>query len=144
MLDGSSGISRHATSDDTGVTMRSTRIPAMTVRAAGLVTWCAAVAAAQTPSVQPTTPPTAAAAQTASANAQVVATYLTDRLKTELNLTPEQIPKVQAIATSGAAELEQLVVTHADDTSAAGDAARVKGMVSTLQSSQTASPASTA
>ncbi len=105
--------------------MRSVRIPAMTVRAAGLVTWCAAVAAAQTPT-----------AQTASANAQVVATYLTDRLKTELNLTPEQIPKVQAIATTGAVELEQLVVKHADDTTAAGDAALVKGMVSTMQSSQ--------
>lgn len=110
--------------------MRRMHVPAMTLGAAGLATWCAAVAASQTPTPAP------AQATTASANAQVVATYITDRLKTELNLTPEQIPRVQAIATSGASELEKLVVKHADDTTAAGDAALVRGMVSAMQTSQ--------
>ena len=112
--------------------MRTTLVPAMTIVAASL---SASVAAAQTPTVQPKTQ-TSSVTQAASANAEVVATYLTDRLKTELNLTPEQIPKVKAIGVKGATQLEAVINKYAADTSKAGDAALVKGMVSTMQSSQ--------
>jgi hypothetical protein len=115
--------------------MRRTRNPAMTVSAISLLTLCAALAAAQTPTVQPK-PAVPAAAQATSSNAQTIATYLTDRLKTELNLTPEQIPKVQAIGVSGATQLEKLIDKYEGDTSAASDAALVKGMVVTMQESQ--------
>jgi hypothetical protein len=119
------------TSDEKGVKMRRTLVPAMSIIAAGL---SVSVAAAQTPTVQPKTQ-TSTAAQAAS-NVDVVATYLTDRLKTELNLTPEQIPKVKAIGVKGATELEKLINKYAPDTSAAGDAALVKGMLSTMNTSQ--------
>ena len=112
--------------------MRTTLVPAMTIVAASL---SASVAAAQTPTVQPKTQ-TSAVTQASTANAEVVATYLTDRLKTELNLTPEQIPKVKAIGVKSATELETLINKYAPDTSTAGDAALVKGMLSTMQSSQ--------
>ena len=113
--------------------MRTMRFPAMTLGAAGFLTWCAAVAAAQTPT---TTKPAGPAPQ-ASSNAQAVANYLTDRLKTELNLTPEQIPKVQAIGLRGATDLEKLVDKYDGDTSAAGDRALVRGLVTTMQNGQT-------
>jgi hypothetical protein len=96
----------------------------MTLGAAGLLTWGAAMVAAQAPTTQ------------ASSNAEAVANYLTDRLKTELNLTPEQIPKVKAIGVKGATELEKLIDKYEGDTSAAGDRALVRGLVSTMQNGQ--------
>ena len=112
--------------------MRWTRVPAMTLGAAGLLTWCAVVVSAQTP----TTAKPAAGTGQATASAQAVADYLTDRLKTELNLTPEQIPKVKAIGVKGATDLEKLIDKYEDDTSAAGDRALVRGLVTTMQGSQ--------
>ena len=111
--------------------MRRMRVPAMTLSAAGLVTLGAALAAAQTPTKKP-----AGATQTVSANVEAVANYLTDRLKTELNLTPEQIPKVKAIGIKGATELEKLIEKYDGDTTASSDRALVRGLVGTMQTSQ--------
>jgi hypothetical protein len=113
--------------------MRRTLFPAMAILAAGFMMVDPSAAAAQTPTVQPKTPKTDTAT---AANVQLVATYLTDRLKNELNLTPEQIPKVQEIATKSAGELERVLRKYDTDTSASSDKALVKGMVSTLHSSQ--------
>ena len=113
--------------------MRRTLIPAMTIMAAGILVVDAQVAISQTPTVQPKP---AKSENAMSGNVEVVATYLTDRLKTELNLTPEQIPKVQAIATKSATDLEKVLKKYDADTSASSDRALVKGMVTTLQSSQ--------
>jgi Spy/CpxP family protein refolding chaperone len=96
----------------------------MALGATGLLTWSAAVVAAQTPTTKP------------SSNVEAVANYLTDRLKTELNLTPEQIPKVKAIGVKGATELEKLIDKYEGDTTAASDRALVRGLVGTMQTSQ--------
>ena len=112
--------------------MRRMRVPAMTLGAAGLLTWSAAVVAAQTP----TKPKPTGATQTTSSNVEAVANYLTDRLKTELNLTPEQIPKVKAIGVKGATDLEKLIEKYDGDTTASSDRALVRGLVGTMQTSQ--------
>lgn len=113
--------------------MRRTLLPAMSILAAGLLVVDVQAAISQTPTVQPKP---AKSENAMSGNVEVVATYLTDRLKNELNLTPEQIPKVQAIATRSAQDLEKVLAKYDGDTSASSDRALVKGMVSTLQTSQ--------
>ena len=99
--------------------MRKTLIPLMTVGAAGLVMLTASVGATQVTAT--TTGPSASVKETAK--------YVTDKLTTELKLTPEQVAKVQAINEKSAAELEKTIEKFAADTSAASDAALVQGLV---------------
>jgi hypothetical protein len=73
---------------------------------------------------------------TASAGAQELAQYVTQRLTSELDLTAEQIPRVQALNVASATELEQLVDRYDKDTTAAGDSALVDGAVTTIQNHQ--------
>lgn len=99
--------------------MRKTLFPVMAIGAAGLLTLTASLAAAQ--------------ATTTPASVTETAKYVTDRLTTELKLTPEQIPKVQAINEKSTAELEKSIEKFAADTSAASDAALVQALVMTSQ-----------
>src|SRR5262245_63768047 len=68
----------------------------------GAITVVAALAAVSSATAQAPT-------QTAStSNVELVAQYATDKLKSELNLTADQIPKVQKINVGTAGEIEQL------------------------------------
>ncbi|HWP70875.1 MAG TPA: hypothetical protein VNM36_07245 [Gemmatimonadaceae bacterium] len=99
--------------------MRKTLFPVMAIGAAGLLTLTASLVAAQT---------------TVPASVTETAKYVTDRLTTELKLTPEQIPKVQAINEKSTAELEKMIEKFAADTTAASDAALVQALVQTSHS----------
>jgi len=70
-------------------------------------------------------------------NVELVAQYATDRLKSELNLTADQIPKVQKINVATADAMKKLVDKYGKDTSLASDQALAKGLVSTIRSNQT-------
>lgn len=106
--------------------MRRLLIPAMALGAAGLFTWGATPTAGQ---ATPATP-------SASPAAQAVAQYLTDQLKAELNLTEQQVPKVQALSLKNATTLEKLLKQFEADTSASSDKALVRGIVSGVQQSE--------
>jgi hypothetical protein len=99
--------------------MRKTLFPVMAIGAASLLTLTASLVAAQT---------------TVPASVTETAKYVTDRLTTELKLTPEQIPKVQAINEKSTAELEKMIEKFAADTTAASDAALVQALVQTSHS----------
>src|SRR6478752_10383400 len=73
----------------------------------------------------------------ATANAEKVAQYSTDELKSELNLTADQVPKVQKINVATAKSLEQLIHKYDADTSAKAASALTKGLVSVVRTNQT-------
>ena len=79
----------------------------------------------------------AIAQDTGTSTAQVVAQYKTDQLKSELNLTPDQVPKVEKIHLASAQALGKLFRKYEGDTSAAASAAVAKGLVAELRSNQT-------
>jgi hypothetical protein len=81
---------------------------------------------------------TSATAQaTAAANAEKVAQYSTDQLKSELNLTDDQVPKVQKINVATAKSLQHLIDKYDADTSAAAASALTKGLVAAVRTNQT-------
>ncbi len=81
---------------------------------------------------------TSATAQaTAAANAEKVAQYSTDELKSELNLTDDQVPKVQKINVATAKSLQQLIDKYDEDTSAQAASALTKGLVGAVRTNQT-------
>jgi len=81
---------------------------------------------------------TSATAQaTAAANAEKVAQYSTDELKSELNLTADQVPKVQKINVATAKSLQQLIDKYEEDTSAQAASALTKGLVAAVRKNQT-------
>ena len=81
---------------------------------------------------------TSATAQaTAAANAEKVAQYSTEELKSELNLTADQVPKVQKINVATANSLQQLIDKYDGDTSAQAASALTKGLVAAVRTNQT-------
>jgi len=81
---------------------------------------------------------TSATAQaTAASNAEKVAQYTTDQLKSELNLTDAQVPKVQKINVATAKSLQQLIDKYDADTSAQAASALTKGLVAAVRTNQT-------
>ena len=81
---------------------------------------------------------TSATAQaTAAANAEKVAQYSTDQLKSELNLTDDQVPKVQKINVATAKSLQQLIDKYDADTSAKAASALTRGLVAAVRTNQT-------
>ncbi|HSA55651.1 MAG TPA: hypothetical protein VLE53_08090 [Gemmatimonadaceae bacterium] len=101
--------------------MRSISISALAMSGAAMLAWGAHPAAAQ---------------DTTSAAAQAVAQYVTERLTSELDLTADQVSKVQAISLQSATELEELIDRYDADTTAASDSALVEGTVDMLQEHQ--------
>jgi uncharacterized protein YjiS (DUF1127 family) len=101
--------------------MRTMCIPAMAIGAAALLTWSATPAAGQ---------------DTTAMSAQQAAQYVTDRLQSELDLTAAQVPKVQALNVTSAIAMKKLLDKYEADTTAAGDAAFVQGVVATVRSNQ--------
>ena len=79
----------------------------------------------------------ATAQASAASNAEKVAQYSTDQLKSELNLTAEQVPKVQKINHATATSLQQLIHKYDADTSAQAASALTKGLVAAVRTNQT-------
>jgi hypothetical protein len=80
---------------------------------------------------------TAAAAQSqGTSNADLVAQYATDKLKSDLTLTADQIPKVQKVNLAGAKELEALLNKYDADTSIAADRALARGLLDARRKQQ--------
>ncbi len=79
----------------------------------------------------------AQATQTGTSSVEKVAQYSTDQLKSELNLTADQVPKVQKINVATAKSLEQLIHKYDADTSAKAASALTKGLVSAVRTNQT-------
>jgi hypothetical protein len=97
----------------------------------GAITIVAALAATSSAIAQTPT-------KTASAsNVELVAQYATDQLKSELDLTSEQIPKVQKINLATAGEIKKLMDKYGTDTSLAADLALARGIVASVRSNQT-------
>ena len=80
---------------------------------------------------------TATAQATAASNAEKVAQYTTDQLKSELNLTADQVPKVQRINVATAKSLQALIDKYDADTSAKAASALTKGLVAAVRTNQT-------
>lgn len=97
----------------------------------GASTLVAALAAVSSATAQA---PTQAAS---TSNVELVAQYATDKLKSELNLTADQIPKVQKINVATAAEMKKLVDKYGADTSLASDVALSRGLIASIRSNQT-------
>src|SRR5687768_1084088 len=107
-----------------GGVMRTMRIPAMMLATAAQLAWATTSVAAQ------------ATPATGTSTADQIAQYTTSKLTTELNLTPDQVPKVQKVNVASAKELEKLVAKYEKDTSIAGDAALVKGYAGLVRANQ--------
>jgi len=105
--------------------MKSTRNLGMAAGAMAMLAWGVPLAGQAKPAANTAKP--------ASAEATQLAQILTDRLKEELTLTADQIPKVQAINVRGATALETLLNKYDADTSLASDKALVRGIVSGMQ-----------
>ena len=81
---------------------------------------------------------TSAIAQSKQAsNVELVAQYSTEKLTSELNLTPEQVPKVQKVNVASAQQMKKLLDKYGADTSMAASQALAKGMVAAIRSNQT-------
>src|SRR5262252_6275320 len=78
-----------------------------------------------------------AQATAAAANAEKLAQYSTDQLKSELNLTDDQVPKVQKINVATAKSLQQLIDKYDADTTAQAASALTKGLVAAVRTNQT-------
>ena len=79
----------------------------------------------------------ATAASSAASNVEKVAQYSTDQLKSELNLTADQVPKVQKVNVATAKSLQQLIDKYDADTSAQAASALTKGLVTAVRTNQT-------
>jgi len=79
---------------------------------------------------------TTALAQSTTSTAASAAQYSTEQLKTELNLTDAQVPKVQKINEASAHSLQKLLDKYDADTSAAAEAALARGIVASIRSNQ--------
>ena len=97
----------------------------------GAITVVAALAAVSSAAAQT---PTQAAS---TSNVELVAQYATDQLKSELNLTSDQIPKVQKINVGTAGEIKKLMDKYGRDTSLAADQALARGIIASVRSNQT-------
>jgi len=75
---------------------------------------------------------------TTTSNVQWVAQYSTDKLTSELNLTPEQVPKVQKVNLASTEAMQKLLAKYGPDTSMAATQALAKGLVAEIRSNQTA------
>jgi hypothetical protein len=102
------------------------------MRKAAMTVIAAALAAVSTSATAQAT-----AASNAASNAEKVAQYSTDQLKSELNLTAEQVPKVQKINVATAKSLQQLIHKYDADTSAHAASALTKGLVAAVRANQT-------
>ncbi len=72
-----------------------------------------------------------------SSNVVKVAQYSTDKLTSELNLTADQVPKVQKINVATAEALKKLLDKYGADTSLDASKALVRGTVTELRANQT-------
>lgn len=102
------------------------------MRMAAMTVVAAALAAVSTSAIAQAT-----AQATAASNVEKVAQYSTEQLKSELNLTAEQVPKVQKINVATANSLHQLVHKYDADTSAQAASALTKGLVAAVRTNQT-------
>ena len=75
---------------------------------------------------------------TPSSTAVMYAKHLTEQLKSELSLTPQQEAKVQEINVASASEVEKLLQKYGADTTAKSDAALVKGVLVARRANQQA------
>src|SRR4029453_13874675 len=96
----------------------------------------AAVAAVSTSATAQATPK-ATAQGTGTSSVEKVAQYSTDQLKSELNLTADQIPKVQKVNVATSKQLQQLLDKYDADTSAKAATALTRGLVSAVRTNQT-------
>ena len=72
-----------------------------------------------------------------SSNVVKVAQYSTDKLTSELNLTADQVPKVQKVNVATAEAMKKLLDKYGADTSLAAGKALVRGTVTELRAHQT-------
>jgi len=80
---------------------------------------------------------TAAVSQSPGAsNVERVAQYATEKLKTDLNLTADQVTKAHKINLDGATELQALLKKFDADTSAASDAELARGILTARRKQQ--------
>jgi hypothetical protein len=104
--------------------MTTRRIQAIGIGAAALLAWSTAALGQK--------------AMTPGPVGSAVAQYTTDRLKSELQLTAEQIPKVHQLNVQTAGALAKLIDRYDADTTTAGDAAFVRGTLDALRANQVA------
>jgi hypothetical protein len=74
---------------------------------------------------------------TDTSNVVKVAQYSTDKLTSELNLTANQVPKVQKVNVATAEAMKKLLDKYGADTSLAAGKALVRGTVTELRANQT-------
>jgi len=80
---------------------------------------------------------TSAIAQgTDTSNVVRIAQYSTDKLTSELNLTPDQVPKVQKINVGIVKVMQDLIAKYGPDTSLAATKALARGMVTEIRANQ--------
>jgi hypothetical protein len=106
------------------------------MRIAAITLVAAAVAAVSTSATAQATPK-ATAQGTGTSSVEKVAQYSTDQLKSELNLTADQIPKVQKVNVATSKQLQQLLDKYDADTSAKAATALTRGLVSAVRTNQT-------
>jgi len=66
-----------------------------------------------------------------------IAQYSTDKLTSELNLTPDQVPKVQKVNVASVEVMQKLIAKYGPDTSLAATKALARGMVTEIRANQT-------
>ena len=66
-----------------------------------------------------------------------IAQYSTEKLTSELNLTPDQVPKVQKINVASVKTMQELLAKYGSDTSLAATKALARGMVTEIRANQT-------
>ena len=80
---------------------------------------------------------TSAIAQgTDTSNVVRIAQYSTDKLTSELNLTPDQVPKVQKVNVASVEVMQKLIAKYGPDTSLAATKALARGMVTEIRANQ--------
>ncbi len=65
-----------------------------------------------------------------------IAQYSTDKLTSELNLTPDQVPKVQKVNVASVEVMQKLIAKYGPDTSLAATKALARGMVTEIRANQ--------
>jgi len=65
-----------------------------------------------------------------------IAQYSTDKLASELSLTPDQVPKVQKINVGSVKVMQDLIAKYGPDTSLAATKALARGMVTEIRANQ--------
>ena len=66
-----------------------------------------------------------------------IAQYSTEKLTSELNLTADQVPKVQKVNVASTAAMQKLIARYGPDTSLAATKALARGMVTEIRANQT-------